>query len=444
MATKTAKPLKPALKKVTKTEAKTMAKPKDMMPKASKGFNFAKFDERLSKIEGFESGSILATNVFSEVNEWIDCGNYMLNAQFSGTLFGGIPNTRSVGFAGDPGSGKTFLCLNIVREAQKKGYFVFYCDTEGAVDREQAANFGIDVERIRYQPIKLVSQFKTFVVNIINMLKEEKKKDPENPPKFMIVLDSIGMLTTDKEQKDAAAGHNAQDMGLKAKELRSLFRNITLDLAEHKIPLIATNHTASGGMMAAKVTPGGDGPIFAFSLLTFLSKSQLKEGETKTGIIVKSKIRKSRFTIPQDVSFHISFYNRMNRFVGLEEFISWENCGIQKGTIMTVKEYTKLKVVGKHDEKFTFDKVDESTGEITQEELVFVPKETARTFAVKHLGGNISPKNLFTPQTFTQEVLTALDENVIKDYFKLPTQVDETDSVASIVETDDEEEGTEE
>jgi RecA/RadA recombinase len=220
-----------------------MAKPKETI-KASKGFNFAKFDERLSKIEGFESGSILATNVFSEVNEWIDCGNHMLNAQFSGTLFGGIPNTRSVGFAGDPGSGKTFLCLNIVREAQKKGYFVFYCDTEGAVDREQAANFGIDVERIRYQPIKLVSQFKTFVVNIINMLKEEKKKDPENPPKFMIVLDSIGMLTTDKEQKDAAAGHNAQDMGLKAKELRSLFRNITLDLAEHKIPLIATNHTA--------------------------------------------------------------------------------------------------------------------------------------------------------------------------------------------------------
>jgi len=421
------------------TKTKPMAKKPESPIKAKSGFNFSKFDERLSKIEGFESGSILATNVFSEVNEWIDCGNYMLNAQFSGTLFGGIPNTRSVGFAGDPGSGKTFLCLNIVREAQKKDYFVFYCDTEGAVDRDQAANFGIDTEKIRYQPIKLVSQFKTFVINIINMLKEEKKKNPENPPKFMIVLDSIGMLTTDKEQKDAAAGHNAQDMGLKAKELRSLFRNITLDLAEHKIPLIATNHTASGGMMAAKTTPGGDGPIFAFSLLTFLSKSQLKEGETKTGIIVKSKIRKSRFTIPQDVSFHISFYNRMNRFVGLEEFISWENCGIQKGSIVTLKEYNKMKEAGKS-EQFTFERVDESTGEVTTEELVFLPKETARTFAVKHLGGNISPKNLFTAQTFTQEVLTQLDNNVIKDFFKLPTQLDETDSVASIVEDEDVEE----
>jgi hypothetical protein len=193
----------------------------------------------------------------------------------------------------------------------------------------------------------------------------------------------------------------------------------------------------SGGMMAAKVTPGGDGPIFAFSLLTFLSKSQLKEGETKTGIIVKSKIRKSRFTIPQDVAFHISFYNRMNRFVGLEEFISWKVCGIQKGSIITLKEYKKLKAVSKQDEQFTFDKVDESTGEVTQEELVFLPKETSRTFAVKHLGGNISPKNLFTPQTFTHDVLMQLDENIIKDYFKLPTQVDETDSVASIVETDE-------
>jgi hypothetical protein len=251
------------------------------------------------------------------------------------------------------------------------------------------------------------------------------------------------MLITDKEQKDAASGHNAQDMGLKAKELRSLFRNITLDLAEHKIPLIATNHTASGGMMAAKVTPGGDGPIFAFSLLTFLSKSQLKEGDTKTGIIVKSKIRKSRFTIPQEVSFHISFYNRMNRYVGLEEFISWKACGIQKGSIVTLKEYNKMKDAGKA-EHFTLDRVDESTGEITKEDLVFLPKETSRTYAVKHLGGNITPKNLFTSQTFTQEVLTQLDENVIKDFFKLPTQNDEVDSVASILDNGEEEIETEE
>jgi archaellum biogenesis ATPase FlaH len=31
---------------------------------------------------------------------------------------------------GDPGTGKSFVCLNVVREAQKKGYDVVYCDNE--------------------------------------------------------------------------------------------------------------------------------------------------------------------------------------------------------------------------------------------------------------------------------------------------------------------------
>lgn len=70
---------------------------------ASKGFSFMDLDKELSKINGFETGSILATNNFSEVDEWISTGNYLLNAQIAGTLFGGIPNTRSLGVMGDPG-----------------------------------------------------------------------------------------------------------------------------------------------------------------------------------------------------------------------------------------------------------------------------------------------------------------------------------------------------
>jgi RecA/RadA recombinase len=398
-------------KKTTATAVKTAS---------SKGFDFGKFDAQLSKIEGFETGSIFENNVFSEVDEWISVGNYLMNAQFSGTLFGGIPNTRSVGFGGDPGSGKTFLCLNIVREAQKTGYFVFYCDTEGAVDREQANNFGIDTSKVRYQPIKTISQFKTFVVTVIGMLKDEKKKRPDSdPPKFMIVLDSLGMLTTDKEQKDAIAGHNAQDMGSKAKELRSLFRNITLDLAEHRIPLICTNHSSWGGMMAPKTVSGGDGPIFAMSLLSMLSTKQLKEGDVKTGIIVKSSMKKSRFAIPRSIEIHISFLKGMNPFVGLEHFISWENCGVERGSVVTVKEAAKLKVDG---EPFKTTVVDEETGEVKELDLVFIAKATAKTFAVRHLGKNIAPKELFTEKVFTQEVLKQLDDNAIKPYFAFPSK----------------------
>ena len=362
----------------------------------SKIFDFGKMDKELSKISGFEMGSMLADNTFSEVDEWISTGSYILNAQISGTLFGGIPNTRSFGLMGDPGTGKSFVCLNIVREAQKKGYNVLYCDTEGAIDKSSALKFGIDPNKIRYQPIQTVSQFQTFVSNVVDMVK--KAKSAGENPKLLLVVDSLGMLSTDKELADAIKGHNAADMGAKAKELRKLFRVITLDLTAAKIPLICTNHVyTGGGYMPTKESSGGDGPIFAMSVISSLSKAQLKDGAgTKTGIIVTSTLKKSRFTIPEQTKFHISFSNGMNPYVGLQDFVSWEACGIGRGKYEEVKNKDGVK------------------------EMVFTPNASSTRWAIKHLGKTVTSSQLFTPEIFTDEVLKQLDEAVIKPHFILP------------------------
>ena len=368
------------------------------MAKTTKEFSFLDLDKELSKINGFETGSILSENTFSEVDEWIPTGNYLLNAQLSGTLFGGIPNTRSLGLMGDPGTGKSFVCLNVAREAQKKGYDVIYCDTEGAIDKSSAIKFGIDANKVRYQPIKTVTEFQTFVANLLELVKKAKAGGAN--PKIMLILDSLGMLSTDKELRDALEGKNAADMGAKAKELRKLFRVITLDLTAAKIPLVCTNHVyAGGGFFPTKESSGGDGPIFAMSVISFLSKAQLKEGNssTKTGIIVTSNLKKSRFTIPEPVKFHISFANGMNPYVGLQDFISWDACGIGRGKLEEVKN---------------------AKGE---KEMVFTPSESAQArWAVKHLGKTITSSQLFTPEVFTESVLKQLDENVIIKHFVLP------------------------
>jgi RecA/RadA recombinase len=365
----------------------------------SKIFDFGKMDKDLSKISGFEMGSLLATNGFSEVDDWIPTGNYLLNAHVSGSLFGGVPNTRSFGLMGDPGTGKSFLCLNIVREAQKKGYNVLYCDTEGAIDKTSALKFGIDANKIRYQPIQTVSQFQTFVANVVDMVK--KAKSAGEDPKLLLVVDSLGMLSTDKELADAVKGHNAADMGSKAKELRKLFRVITLDLTAAKIPMVVTNHVyTGGGYMPTKESSGGDGPIFAMSVVSFLSKAQLKDGAgTKTGIVVTSNLKKSRFTIPEPVKFHISFANGMNPYVGLQDFVSWEACGIERGKFEEVKNKDGVK------------------------EMVFTANASSTRWAVKHLGKTIASTQLFTPEVFTDEVLKSLDEKVIKPHFLLPDVV---------------------
>lgn len=67
----------------------------------AKELNFIELDNKLSKID--DRGSLIEKNVFSRVDEWIHSGNYLLNAQLSGTLFGGYPNSRSVALAGETG-----------------------------------------------------------------------------------------------------------------------------------------------------------------------------------------------------------------------------------------------------------------------------------------------------------------------------------------------------
>lgn len=145
-----------------------------------------------------------------------------------------------VGNMSSHNTGKSFVCLNVAREAQKKGYDVIYCDTEGAIDKSSAIKFGIDANKVRYQPIKTVTEFQTFVANLLELVKKAKANGAN--PKILLILDSLGMLSTDKELRDAIEGKNAADMGAKAKELRKLFRVITLDLTAAKIPLVCTNH----------------------------------------------------------------------------------------------------------------------------------------------------------------------------------------------------------
>lgn len=385
---------------------------------AKKEFSFLELDKQLSKIDGFEMGSLLETNEFSEVTEWIPTGNYLLNAQLSGTLFGGIANNRSMGIAGDPQTGKSFLCMNIVREAQKIGYNVIYCDTEGAIDKSGAKKFGIDTNMVRYQPIKTITDFKVFTANLIEKVKGFRKDGAD--PKILLVLDSLGMLTTDKESGDALKGKSAMDMGIRSKELRSLFRVITLDLTGVKIPLICTNHTTTGnigGFMPTKEAAGGDGPIFSMSNVIMLSKAQLKDGNnTKTGIVVTSTPKKARFTRPYPVKFHISFMNGMNAYVGLQDFVSWETCGIQRGKL----------------------EVDKKTGE-----MVFQGNESSPRWAVRHLGKTVPSTQIFTSEVFTDEVLKALDEKVIQPYFKLPDLFDEKEFEALVDGENEDEEVTE-
>jgi recombination protein RecA len=364
---------------------------------------FAKFNDLLekkvkSKIEVFG---------FSDIDEYISTGNYLLNAQMSGSFFGGYPNTRSIGIAGDSGAGKTFLCLNAVRELQKKGYDVIYIDTEGAIDRSDYIKFGVDLDHLKYLRMGLISDVKFFMNDFIDTMKE-------NPGlKIAIFVDSVGMLDTDKSKRDMDAGKNAADMGLRSKEMRSLFKSFTLALSNLKVPFIFTNHTyASMDQYTPKGMSGGGGPEFSASIILMLSKGTLRdEAKTTTGIIVRSKTKKNRLAKPIDIEFHISFHKGMNPFVGLEQYVSWENCGVGRGNKLTEKEFSKLKP----DEAALCSKF-----ELNGETFYFLPKKLGKSYIIRHNGDEVPVKEFFSHRLFTDDVLKELDEKIIKPTFKYP------------------------
>ena len=385
----------------------------------SKEFTIGELQKELRKINPF--GDVISKSEFSKITEWIDTGNYHLNVVFSGDLFGGIPNNRTICLAGDSGTGKTFLLLNMVAKAQQLGYYVVYYDTEGAVDVDNIQSFGVDPERFDHQPVSDIAKFRTSITTLVKKMMEAKQAKM-TLPKIMICLDSLGMLATTKEIDDAISGNTAADM-TRAKSIRSLFRIITSDLTGLGIPFVFTNHTyASTGMFPTVNLSGGGGLIYSASVILALSKAQIKEGTVQTGIIVTVKTLKNRFGKPIPIKFHIRWDKGMNPYIGMEEYMNWENCGVQKGNLFTQKDFDKFK---------ESDKLICKQFEFNKETLYFYPKETARNYIVKHLGKGVSGNELFTPEVWTNEILQMINEKCIKPKFSygINSAEDEVESI---------------
>lgn len=139
--------------------------------------------------------------------------------------------------------GKSFLCYNICREAQKVGYSIIYIDTEFAIELDQLPGYGLDTSEDKFMLIRnnVIEDLKIFLTQMLDNLREQKNNGVEID-KFLIVLDSVGQLGSRKEVEDAKSGKEKADF-TKAKALASLFRITSSDLGDLSIPLIATNHT---------------------------------------------------------------------------------------------------------------------------------------------------------------------------------------------------------
>lgn len=290
----------------------------------------------------------------AEIGGYTDTGCLMLNAVISGSLFKGFPTNKVTALAGEEATGKTFIALGIAKyhldsnpDAQ-----VVYFDTEAAITRDMLVDRDIDTKRVMIAEPATIEEFRTMALKIIGSYENipEKKRPP-----MIMVLDSLGMLSSDKEVKDTEEGKDTRDM-TKPQLLKGVFRVLTLRLAQAGIPLIVTNHVYDGiGKGNANYTPkemsGGSGLKYASSSIIFLSKAQDAQGKGKDKVVkgnfITVKMNKSRLTREKiAVKLKLSFTEGLDRYYGLLDLglkhgiikaLNKQSVELPDGTKVTVK-----------------------------------------------------------------------------------------------------------
>lgn len=257
----------------------------------------------------------------SEFESYIDTGSFLLNAALGGSLFAGMPNNKITTFAGDPATGKTFFVLGIAKRwlDDNPNGGVIYFDTESAVTNQMLTAQGIDLKRVVKVEPETIEQFRQTALAILDQYAEVP--DKERQP-MMMILDSLGNMSSSKETSDIREESDKRDM-TKPGLIRGTFRVLRLRLAKLAVPLIVTNHVYDqiGAYVPTKIMSGGAGVVYVSDSVAMLSKAKDKDKDKQViGTIVTVKMHKSRLSRENAmVKVRISYKGGLDRYYGLLE-----------------------------------------------------------------------------------------------------------------------------
>ena len=275
----------------------------------------------VAKEIGNEYAGLVSDGVSAGDNaNFIDTGSHIFNALVSGSIYGGVPSNKITAIAGESSTGKTFFCLGIVQHFldSNPDAGVIYFESESAISKQMIEDRGIASDRMLIVPVATIEQFRTQACRILDNYVDQPE-DKRQP--LMFVLDSLGMLSTEKEIADVAADKQVRDM-TKSQLIKGAFRVLTLKLGKANVPMLVTNHTYDviGSYVPTKEMGGGSGLKYASSTIIYLSKKKEKDGTEVVGNIIKCKAQKSRLTKENSQIETRLYYDKgLDRYYGLLE-----------------------------------------------------------------------------------------------------------------------------
>ena len=309
-----------------------------------------------------------------DTEEHIDTGSYIFNSLLSGSIFGGVSRNKITAIAGESSTGKTFFSLAVVKnflDNNPDGYCL-YLDTEAAVNKGLLESRGLDLNRVVVVNVVTIEEFRSKALRAVDIY---LKKSEEDRKPCMFVLDSLGMLSTEKEIRDALDDKQVRDM-TKSQLVKGAFRMLTLKLGQANIPLIVTNHTYDviGSYVPTKEMGGGSGLKYASSTIIYLSKKKEKDQSEVVGNLIKAKTHKSRLSKEnKEVTIRLYYDERgLDRYYGLLELGEigglWKNVA-GRYEINGKKVYAKA--IYKDPEEYFTEEILEKLDAIAKEEFSY-------------------------------------------------------------------------
>lgn len=271
-----------------------------------------------------------AERLVTDVGGYIDTGNYVMNAMYSGSIYGGLPRGKFAGLAGESQTGKSFFAFNVAKTLlnTNPNAAVIFIDTEAAYTTESMDNwFGQHRDRIMHIPLSLIEDCRKKINEVLDDL-----IDNSDTTEVFLVVDSLGMMTSLDEMGTVIKVAEAQkaDVGRMQKLIKAMFRTVTLRMALAKATGLVTMHTyPSFDKYTADQLAGGRGVLYAADNIQVLGKSKIqhevkdsggKKVKIQTGSSVSMGCYKSRVIkagIRNNVD--IDFNTGMDRFSGLWE-----------------------------------------------------------------------------------------------------------------------------
>jgi RecA/RadA recombinase len=262
----------------------------------------------------------LASDI-SDSESFIDTGSLVFNGLVSGSIFGGVSSNKITAIAGESSTGKTFFALAVAKNFldNNPNAYVLYFDTESSITRSLLESRNIDTERFVVINVVTIEEFRTKALKAVDKYLQMPIEDRKP---CMFVLDSLGMLSTEKEIRDALDDKQVRDM-TKSQLVKGAFRMLTLKLGQANVPLIVTNHTYDviGAYVPTKEMGGGSGLKYAASTIIYLGKKKEKDGKEVVGNIIKAKTAKSRLSKEnKQVEIRLYYDDRgLDKYYGLLE-----------------------------------------------------------------------------------------------------------------------------